>query len=136
MQEILKEKGYKITRARLAILSIFTENKLPLTAEDIYSVLKKEKQYKNINEATVYRTLSLFEEGKILKKIDFRKESAYFELADEHHHHITCVKCETIEDFESKEVEKALGGVICNSSRFISIQDHSLELFGVCKKCS
>jgi Fur family ferric uptake transcriptional regulator len=136
MREILKEKGYKITKARLAILTVFSKTKTPLTAEDVYRELVKEKNNKDINEATVYRTLSLLEQAEILNKIDFRKESAYFELASGHHHHITCTKCETIEDFESKEIEKALGGVIRNSSKFINIRDHSLELFGLCKECS
>ncbi len=136
MEDLLKEKGYKITPARLAILNVFAKSKLPLTAEDICKELKKDKNNRGINEATVYRTLTSFVEDHILKRVDFRKESAYFELTDEHHHHITCIKCETVEDFESKDVEKALGGVVRNSSRFISIQDHSLELFGFCKKCS
>jgi Fe2+ or Zn2+ uptake regulation protein len=136
MKEILKGKGYKATPARLAILEIFTKSKVPITAEVVCRELKKDKNNRGINEATVYRTLTSFAEDHILKRVDFRKESAYFELADEHHHHITCIKCETVEDFESKDVEKALGGVVRNSSRFISIQDHSLELFGFCRKCS
>ena len=136
MQKVLKEKGYKITPARLAILDVLNNTKLPLTAEEVYIELKKQKKHKEINEATVYRTLSLFENGKILKKIDFRKGSAYFELADHHHHHIVCIKCEVVEDFHSNDVEKALGKVVHNSSKFISINDHSLELFGVCKNCS
>lgn len=136
MKEMLKAKGYKITLARLAIISVFGKAKIPLTAEDVCKSLRKDKNNKGINEATVYRTLASFVKDKILKRIDLRKNSIYFELTKEHHHHISCIKCETIEDFENKEVEKALGGVVRNSSRFISIQDHSLELFGVCKSCS
>lgn len=135
MEDLLKEKGYKITPARLAILNIFSKIRLPLTAEGVCKELRNDIENKGINEATVYRTLTSFADDRILKRIDFRKESAYFELAFEHHHHITCIKCETVEDFESKDVEKALGGIVRNSSRFISIQDHSLELFGFCKKC-
>ncbi len=135
MQEILKENGYKVTPARLAILSIFNKSKLPLTAEDVCRELVKEKKNKDINEATVYRTLSLLEQAEILRKIDFRKESAFFELAEKHHHHIICLKCDTVEDFENKTIEKVLGGIARNSSKFINIKDHSLELFGLCKSC-
>ncbi len=136
MEDLLKGKGYKITGARLAILDVFSKAKLPLRGEDVYKELKRDKNNRVINEATVYRTLTSFAEGHILKRIDFRKGSAYFELALEHHHHIACIKCDTVEDFESKDVEKALGGIVRNSSQFINIQDHSLELFGFCKKCS
>ncbi|MBP6866369.1 MAG: transcriptional repressor [Candidatus Pacebacteria bacterium] len=135
MRELLKEKGYKATPARLAILEIFTESAAPLTAENIYKELKRNKKNKDINEATVYRTLATLEEGEIIKKVDFRKNASFFELAKEHHHHITCLKCDTIEDFESTTVEKALEGIVRNSSKFINIRDHSLELFGFCKNC-
>jgi Fe2+ or Zn2+ uptake regulation protein len=135
MRQILKEKGYKATPARLAILEIFTKSKSPLTAEGVYNELKRNKKNRDINEATVYRTLSLLEEGKILTKVDFRKESAFFELNKEHHHHITCLECDTVEDFESTAIEKALRGIVRNSSKFINIKDHSLELFGLCKNC-
>lgn len=136
MKEILKEKGYKATPARLAILDIFDKSKSPLTAEGVYKELKRNKNNKDINETTVYRTLSLLEKGKVLNKVDFRKDSAFFELNKEHHHHITCLKCDAVEDFESQTIEKALDKVIQSSSNFINIREHSLELFGLCKSCA
>lgn len=135
MKDLLKEKGLKATPARLAILDIFSKSKVPLSAEKIFLDLKRNKENKNINEATVYRTLTNFEEVGILAKVDLRKESAFFELAKEHHHHIACLKCDAVEDFESSEVEKVLGRIARNSSKFINIKQHSLELFGLCKAC-
>lgn len=135
MKDLLKEKGLKVTPARLAILDIFAKSKVPLSAERIFSDLKRKKENKNINEATVYRTLTNFEEVGILIKVDFRKDSSFFELAKEHHHHIACLKCDAVEDFESSEVEKVLGRIARNSSKFINIKEHSLELFGLCKAC-
>ncbi|MBI5139756.1 transcriptional repressor [Candidatus Nomurabacteria bacterium] len=136
MRELLKEKGYKVTHARLAILEIFSKSKSPLTAEGVHKELKRTEKNRDINEATVYRTLSLLEEGKILTKVDFRKESAFFELNQKHHHHITCLKCDIVEDFESQVIEKVLGRIARNSSRFNSIKEHSLELFGLCESCT
>ncbi len=137
MSNVLKEKGYKNTPARMAILEIFYKNKLPLTANEIYTKLLKEKKIKDINEATVYRTLSSFEKAEILKKIDLRKDSAYFELNNDHHHHIICTKCGMIEDFkESFEIESLLKKIVNKSSKFRKIKEHSLELFGVCRVCN
>lgn len=124
-----------MTPARRAVLDILTKAKLPLTVGDISKELKKSPRNKDIDGVTVYRALSLFEESGVVKKVDLRKDSAYFEIADCHHHHIACMKCETIEDFESKEIEKALGLIVRNSSKFADIRDHSLELFGICKRC-
>lgn len=135
MKDLLKEKGFKVTHARLAILEIFAKSRAPITAENIYLGLKREKENKNINEATVYRTLTNFEEAGILTRVDLRKDSAFFELAKEHHHHIACLKCDAVEDFESKAIEEFLRGIARNSSKFINIKGHSLELFGLCKAC-
>lgn len=134
MGDVLKGKGLKVTKARLAILDLISKSKIPLTAESISEQLKKRN--KNINKATVYRTLASFIEEKILKKVDFRKGFAFFELIQKHHHHIVCIRCDTIEDFENKKMEKVLGKIARNSSKFINIKDHSLELFGLCKNCS
>lgn len=135
MRNILKEKGFKITPARLAILQAFTKNKLPMSAEDVCKKIKSKK----INEVTVYRTLSSLEKGGILKRVDLRKDSVYFELADQHHHHIVCTNCNMIEDFKNLEIEKAIEkvwkNIITKSSKFKSIREHSLELFGLCRMC-
>jgi len=132
MRKILKEKGYKATPARLAILEVLSKNKLPMDAESIFKKLKNKK----INEATVYRTLSSLEEGEILKRVDLRKNSAYFELNTEHHHHIVCTNCNELEDFENKEIEKVLEHIVLKSSKFKNIKEHSLELFGLCRACA
>lgn|SRR3989338_11239563 len=134
MQNILKKNGYKNTPARKVILQIFSKNKVPLNAEIICKKLAKQKI--SINEVTVYRTLASFEEKGILKRVDLRKDSVYFELNTEHHHHIICTKCNEVEDFENKEIEKVLGRIVESSFKFKSIKDHSLELFGLCRMCA
>ncbi len=135
MKNILKEKGYKITPARLAILEIFAKDKLPMDAESIYKKLRSRKYRRKINGVTVYRTLSSLEKSGILKKVDFRKDSTYFELADKHHHHIICTECDKIEDFASRILERVLHKIASQSLNFKIIRDHSLELFGLCRIC-
>lgn len=135
-KKILKDEGYKCTPARMNILKIFFNNKIPLDAEKIHKMLSKNKQNNNINEATIYRTISAFEQSGILKRIDIRKDSIHFELNNDHHHHIVCLKCGEIEDFkENKKIEKILGRIVENSSKFKKLKEHSLELFGYCKDC-
>jgi len=131
-QTLLKKLGYKITPTRLAILNVFDENNKPIDASFIHNKLKE-----NINEATIYRTLASFENNGILRRIDLRKDSVYFELNNDHHHHMVCLKCGEIEDFrENKDVEKLLKRIVTESKKFKSIKEHSLELFGCCKSCN
>lgn len=136
MRELLKTRGYKVTPARVAILDMFSKKSEPLDTETVYRNLLKLKGLKGVNEATVYRTISLFERGGILRRVDLRKDSIYFELGASHHHHIVCTKCSEIEDFESGELEKLLQSIADKSLKFKNIKDHSLELFGLCRLCS
>jgi Fe2+ or Zn2+ uptake regulation protein len=130
-KDILKNIGLKCTPPRMMILEVFYKIEKPMKAENIYQKLKNK-----IDEATVYRTLSSFEKVGLIRQVNLRKESSYFELNNDHHHHIVCEKCGEIEDFkESKEIEKILGRIVEKSSRFKIINEHSLELFGVCSKC-
>jgi Fur family ferric uptake transcriptional regulator len=72
----------------------------------------------------------------MVQKTDLRKGAACFELSKNHHHHITCTFCGTVEDFESISVERELKKIAATTSHFRQIKDHSLELFGVCNSCT
>jgi len=134
VEKLLTEKKYKRTPARVAILDIFNKNKKPLSAEEIGQKIKIRKQ--KMDAVTIYRTLASFEKAGILKRVDLRKESIFFELNNDHHHHLVCTNCNLIESFKSGETEKLLEKIIKKSSNFKNITEHSFELFGLCKKCS
>ncbi len=137
IDNLLKEKGYKVTQARIAILNLFLKSKFPLSALDIYKEIIKNNKIKKINEVTIYRTLSSLEKSEILKKINLRRDSVYFELNNDHHHHIICTSCGLLEDFkENKDIEKLLENIIEKSTKFKKVKEHSLELFGICKVCN
>jgi Fur family ferric uptake transcriptional regulator len=135
-KKLLREKGQKATLARVFILDIFSKKKEPLNAVMVYKELLKRAKTKDINEVTVYRTLASLEEANILRRVDLRKESVYFELENEHHHHIVCTNCDTVEEFENDKIEEVLKKIATQSPRFKSIKEHSLELFGLCVNCS
>ncbi len=128
---MLKENGLKNTPARWAILDVFSADRRPINADHIREKLKK----RDVNLVTIYRTLASFEAADIIRRLDIHKESAYYELALDHHHHIVCTECGMIEDFEGCDVENATRGILKHST-FQSINTHSLELFGVCKRCA
>lgn len=132
----LKENGYKSTPARLGILDLFSTSKTPLNAESVYKKISRTKRHRDINEVTVYRTLSSLEESGLLKRVDLRKSSAYFELNKNHHHHISCTNCDEIEELKNQELEKILGQIVDKSYKFKSIKEHSVEFFGLCKECA
>lgn len=127
----LRNAKLKATPARKHILDIFSADCHPINAEFIYAKLKSKK----INQVTVYRTLSSLEQARIIKKVNLRKDSAYYELADNHHHHVVCKGCGKIESFDTCALTELSKNILKNSSHFKVIDDHSLEMFGMCKAC-
>lgn len=65
--EIIQKSTYKLTPQREKIVEILVENsELHLSAEELYFILKEKTP--DIGIATVYRTLDIFYELKILEK--------------------------------------------------------------------
>jgi len=129
-KDYLKENGLKHTSGRAAILDVLEGAKGLMTAEQIHSKLKGK-----VHKVTLYRTLELFVKEGILYQTDLRSGQAYFELQKSHHHHIVCTECGLQEGI--KGCPSSLQGEAANKSElFKEVTSHTLEFFGVCKKCS
>ena len=127
---ILSSLSQRITEPRLDILGILKENHNPLTISEIHRKLKNKKT----DLATVYRTINLFAELRVVNEIDFKDEFKRYELIYDrhHHHHIVCRKCKNVENVETcvlDELENLL------KKKGYSEISHSLEFFGICRNC-
>ena len=136
LKEQLKEKGYRLTDQRLAILETILNNKgKHLNSQEIYDLVKEE--HPEIGVATVYRTLPLLEEIGIVYGGDFGDGSIRYEVAKEHevhrHHHLICIECGSIEEFEDDLLE-SIENEIYKKKQF-EITDHRVKFFGYCSKC-
>jgi Fur family ferric uptake transcriptional regulator len=75
----LKDKGYKLTPQRRAVLDVIIENEgKHMTSEEIYGLVKKECP--EIGLATVYRTLQMFEDINLVTKMNFEDGRNRYEL--------------------------------------------------------
>lgn len=138
LREKLSERGYKMTPQRKEILKIFVEHpdSHHMSAEDVYSILRERES--EIGLATVYRALDLLSELGILVHVDFGDGCARYELntADpkvHHHHHLICVKCKKVIEFEEDLLDD-LEETIAKESDF-QILNHEVKFFGYCKDC-
>ena len=125
----IKAKGLKITKARLAIFEILVKIKHPETVQNIY------KKLKNIDLVTLYRTIGSFEKNGLLRRVDLHKNSVYYEINTNHHHHIICKKCGVMEDFSICDINLLTKKITAKASHFKVINEHNFELFGVCNDC-
>ena len=131
--DLLRKYNYKATPGRLAILKTLASSPKPLSVQNIYQKLKSKT-----DKVTVYRTLEALADTDIVSKINFQRNHAYYELAEgrEHHHHILCRHCGKIEDIQMHDLESLEKAALKKTKSFSSIKSHSLEFFGLCKKCS
>ncbi|MBQ6005036.1 MAG: transcriptional repressor [Selenomonadaceae bacterium] len=134
----LSESGYKMTPQRKEILKIFVEHseRHHMSAEDVYSILRENDS--EIGLATVYRALDLLSDLGILVRMDFGDGCARYELntADptiHHHHHLICLNCKKVIEFEEDLLEM-LEAYIEKKSGF-QIVNHEVKFFGYCSDC-
>jgi Fur family ferric uptake transcriptional regulator len=131
--DFIAHKGLKSTRQRDIILDFFLSSDRHMSLEELY--LKLRAKHPNIGYATVYRTLKLFTESGIAREIQFGDGQTRYEhmMEGEHHDHLVCTRCGTIEEFENETIEK-LQAEVAASHGFL-IETHKLELYGLCAAC-
>jgi Fur family ferric uptake transcriptional regulator len=133
--EKLHDNDYKITPQRRVILKVFLDNvEHHLSAEEIYNIVRETNP--EIGLATVYRTLDLLAELEILQKVNFGDGRSRYEFSDtevHHHHHLICLKCGEVTEFDDDKLEE-LEAAIGKKSGF-KIIDHQAKFFGYCQKC-
>jgi Fur family ferric uptake transcriptional regulator len=129
----LKEFGFKITQPRLEILKLFEKNKNKhLSPDDVFSELKSQGSGTGI--ATVYRVLGQFESAGIINRLKLDNDQVMYELNQgDHHDHIICVQCNTIQEFCNDEIEELQKRIV--ESIGAEIIDHSLNIYVKCKNC-
>ncbi len=126
----LNDFGIKSTKSRKLILNIVENANEPITAEEIYKQIEKEK----INLSTVYRTLSSLHDLHIInKEIDKDGRALYMMIKDNHKHVLICTKCGAkiyLKECPYTEINKEI-----EQSTGFKIEDHNIELYGLCKTC-
>ena len=133
----LKEKGYKLTPQRRAIVDIIIENEgNHLTVEEIYDEVKKDCP--EIGLATVYRTVQLLDELGVVCKVSFNDACNRYELIHEYenhqHHHLICSDCGKITEVEGDLLDSLEHNIEEKYNFFV--KNHSVKFFGLCSDCS
>lgn len=143
VQELLKvklrEKGLKVTQQRMLVLQTLAENTgSHMAAEDIYEVIRG--GYPEIGLATVYRTLQLLLEMRLVDRINLDDGCVRYEIGHlfegdtkHNHHHLICRACGKVLPFEDDLLEE-LERHIEEDTDF-HVQDHELKFYGLCKDC-
>ena len=134
-RKLLASKNASVTNPRLVVLGLLLNENRPLTIEQITKLLEGQ-----IAQSTLYRVINDLINFSLVSEFTTPENTMVVELRNnyQHHHHIFCQSCGSINDIElSSELENSLSKEVSDIGKQLSItiNDHSLELFGICKPC-
>jgi Fur family ferric uptake transcriptional regulator len=134
LEELLRTKGVRPTRQRLAVLDELAGERDDATAQALWQRLR-EGGDQTIGLATVYRTLSLLHEHGVVDALSHHEGERCYRLcaASGHHHHLLCERCHRVVEIDDCD----LGGwvdAIADKHGFVA-NEHRVEISGLCEAC-
>ena len=133
LSDRLRNRGYRMTPQRVAVFNVLAKNQgRPMSVEEIFELAGE--QLPGIGIATVYRTLELFLELGVTRRVHLNEYLHYYEIdSGDHHHYMVCNACGCTTVLEACAVDK-LEDVIRDKTDFL-VTSHCLTLFGYCPAC-
>ncbi|MDR2087324.1 MAG: transcriptional repressor [Dysgonamonadaceae bacterium] len=131
-EEYLLKRGVKPTALRLLILKAMTAKK------DVFSLSDLETELGTVDKSTIFRTLTIFSQSRLLHTIDDGSGSLKYALCDEacecrpeqQHVHFYCTVCKRTFCLRDTAIP-----LIAMPKNF-SIENINYVVKGVCGKCS
>ena len=105
-----------------------------LTALDIEAELRRGDH--RVGLASVYRTLELLAELKLVGRLETGQGGARYEPllpSGEHHHHLVCDRCGKVIPFDDADLEATMER-LARKVRF-DVAEHDVVLHGACGSC-
>jgi Fur family ferric uptake transcriptional regulator len=128
----VRQRGLRLTRQRAIILQILCELDGHASAEKIYDRVTLHRR--DVDLSTVYRTLELLRDLRILSQTDLGRGCAEYEIVtDVPHHHLICQRCGRVTDLDHAYLSSA-AQAIRQDTGFEPIFDH-FAIFGLCREC-
>ncbi len=129
----LREQGMRVTPQREIILTALHDFEDHATAEEIYR--RAQKVSSAIDISTVYRTLELLQEMKMLAVVDGADGQRRYALKHSHdeHAHLVCSECGGVTEVDPQPLRE-LARALRQAHGFALAVDH-VTLTGRCSEC-
>ena len=128
----LRQRGYKLTRQRQAVLTVIATSHEHLTPAEIYARVKQE--HPGVGLVTIYRTLDILTELRAICEVnpEYNARSYFIRKTSGHHHHLVCSECGAVVFItcDLRELEQRL-----SRETGFEVEGHFLELYGCCPDC-
>ena len=130
----LKSKGFRFTNERRLILQEIMKLHDHFDPEDL--VMKLRKKDAGVSRTSVYRTLPLLVESRIVRKTPCDRMSGHYEhvFGHGHHDHLLCLGCGRIIEFYDNSIEKLQERIV--RKEHFEMTGHRLVISGFCRDCA
>ncbi len=128
----LNENGYRLTRARRAVVETVARSTRALTPLQVYDTARK--RYRALGLVSVYRTLEKLEELHLVQRVHQPQGcQAFISAGRGHQHLLLCQRCGRVTFFEGDDLKQLISTI--SGKTGYRIRDHWLQLFGLCASC-
>lgn len=133
VERFMRGRGMRLTSQRKLIVQAAFATHEHFSADELLAMCVERDD--KVSRATVYRTLSVLEEGGFVESLDTGDGGRKFEhvLGHKHHDHMVCTGCGKILEFHDEVIE-ARQEKVAAAAGFV-IESHNLRLLGRCSDC-
>ena len=121
------------TPERYAILDHIYSVSGHFDMESLYEAMNKSSF--RVSKATLYNTMQLLLDCKLVLKHQFGTNLSHYELAynNEFHHHLICLVCGSVQEYKDNDLRSSIQN---KKIRGFSPSRYGLYIYGTCSKCN
>jgi len=124
--------GRPVTTQRSLLLELIRQADGHLDANELYRRAREKET--RISLATVYRNLKLFKELGLIAESNLGETHSHYEIkGTAEHHHLVCLGCGQVIEFDSPLIAEAAAGI--QREKGFDITSAQLKMEGYCPKC-
>ena len=128
----LQANGHRLTKPLKILVNILAESQFILNPTEVFNIAKK--KYPKIGLVTVYRAMEKMESAGLIERVHMPDGcQSFFQAREGHQHLLICLNCGKAEYFEGENLQLFFQKISMQNG--YQIQNHWLQLFGICEIC-